>query len=143
MFEHRQAPPSYTVVTGISCSQLKFGTAFPHSAYKDAGRLVGIAALMSTMLFTLAAACGETPPRTGAESEVRGMVQAVEPRSLLDIESLTVVDEQGVVWTFQGGPLTPAGFTPSHLREHMLLGEPVSVFYHAEGDALVIDDITD
>ena len=143
MSEHRQPPPIYTVVTGISRSQLKFGTAFPHSAYKDTGRLVAIAALMSTMLFTLVAACGETPPRTGAESEVRGMVQAVEPRSLLDIESLTVVDEEGVVWIFQGGPRTPAGFTPSHLREHMLQGEPVSVFYHAEGEALVIDDITD
>ena len=143
MSEHRQPPPIYTVVTGISCSQLKFGTAFQDSADEDTGRLVAIAALMSTMLFTLVAACGETPPRTGAESEVRGMVQAVEPRSLLDIESLTIVDDEGVVWIFQGGPRTPAGFTPSHLREHMLLGEPVSVFYHTEGETLVIDDITD
>lgn len=95
------------------------------------------------VLFTAAAACEGESRRPGVESEIRGMVQAVEPRSPLDIESLTVVDSEGVVWVFQGGPRTPAGFTPSHLREHMLLGEPVSVFYHAEGEALVIDDITD
>ena len=95
------------------------------------------------MIVTVAAACEGTTRRTGAESEVRGMVQAVEPRSLLEIESLTVVDEEGAVWVFQGGTRTPPGFTPSHLREHMLLGESVSVLYHAEGETLVIDDITD
>ena len=101
-----------------------------------------IIALASVVLFTVAA-CGGESRRPGVESEVRGMVQAVEPRSLVDIESLTVVDDEGVVWVFQGGPRTPTGFTPSHLREHMLLGEPVSVFYHADGETLVIDDITD
>ena len=143
MSEHRQPPPIYTVVTGISRSQLKFGTAFPHSADKDTGRLATIAALVSMMLLVVAAACEGESRRTGGESEVRGMVQAVEPRSPLHIESLTVVDDEGVVWVFQGGTRTPVGFTPSHLREHMVLGEPVSVFYHAEGEALVIDDITD
>ena len=143
MSEHRQPPPIYTVVTGVLPSQSKFGTAFPHSADNDTRRLVTIAALVSMMLLTVAAACEGESRRMGVESEVRGMVQAVEPRSLLDIESLTVVDDEGVVWVFQGGPRTLAGFTPSHLREHMLLGEPVSVFYHAEGETLVIDDITD
>ena len=80
------------------------------------------------------------PERTEA---VRGLIHQVEPKSLLETGKLTIVDEAGDVWVFQSGGSAPAGFGPSHLRDHMLSGLQVTVTFHREGDNLVIDGIAD
>jgi hypothetical protein len=74
---------------------------------------------------------------------VHGHVQEVEARSLLEIGSLTVRDGNGRDWVIDGGGTATSGFSPSHVREHMVLGQPVTVFFHRDGDVLVLDDITD
>ena len=91
----------------------------------------------------LAASCSNGPDPAPSQTPVTGLIQQVEPRSLLQIGSLTVVDSSGKEWVFEGGQRAPAGFSPSHLRDHMLSGLTVTVTYHREDGSLVIDDITD
>ena len=72
---------------------------------------------------------------------VRGLVFEVNAKSLLEIESLTVVDNGGNTWNFNAGKFR--GFTPSHLNEHRVVGVPITVTFHRiEGD-LVIEEIID
>lgn len=59
---------------------------------------------------------------------VTGQVVSVEPASVTTILSLMLEDDSGKLWTFEGGG-TFAGFTPSHLEEHMALREQVTVEY--------------
>ena len=93
-----------------------------------------------------ALACGGNSARDSAieaAETVQGFLQEVKSVSLLELESLTLVDERGTRWTFEASGRQVEGFTPSHLREHMVLGQPVIVTFHRENGALVINDITD
>lgn len=108
---------------------------------------LSVAALVLLLALGLGACSGassssnSTPELAGEMA--RGLIQNVEGKSLLELESLTITDDSGTLWTFEArGKIIP-GFTPSHLNEHRVLGLPVTVEYHREGDALVIDDITD
>ena len=67
----------------------------------------------------------------------------VMPASLVDLDSLTVEDDQGARWTLDGRGKRFDNFSPSHLREHMVQGLAITVRYHEEGEVFVIDDITD
>lgn len=64
----------------------------------------------------------------GAPESVTGQVVSVEQASVTTISSLTLMDDSGKQWTFEGGG-TFAGFTPSHLEEHRALQEQVTVEY--------------
>lgn len=70
-------------------------------------------------------------PASG-DGVVVGHVIEVTAKSLVEVETLTVVDDDGNTWVFNGGEFP--GFTPSHLEEHQALGEPVRVFYVTEED---------
>ena len=70
-------------------------------------------------------------PASG-DGVVVGHVVDVKAVSLVEFESLTIVDDDGTKWVFSGGEFP--GFTPSHLEEHQALGEPVKVFYETEED---------
>ena len=72
-----------------------------------------------------------------ATSTVIGLVAEVEAKSVLELCSLAVRDASGQRWI-----LGPTDFTPSHLKQHMLLGEPVSVTLH-DDSGLVSDEIAD
>lgn len=100
-------------------------------------RRLGAAVAVVGFLLVLAACDGQS----GA---VRGYVVDVQSASLLELTSVKIVDGGGKGWTFEARDFSdPADFTPSHLREHMLLGEPVTIKYHEEDGVLVIDDIAD
>lgn len=79
--------------------------------------------------------------------QVRGVVTDVQARSLLELESLRVVDEQNTVWDFQPGPegVTGSGhdYTPSHLRQHMVQGAPIIVTYREKDGVLTIVSISE
>ncbi|MBI4312852.1 MAG: hypothetical protein HY681_13885 [Chloroflexi bacterium] len=78
---------------------------------------------------------------SGGEQTVRGHVQDVQARSLTEVETLTLEDSDGKVWRFQSeGNI---GFTPSHIREHMLRGEEMTVYYTRQGDRLTAVRVTD
>ena len=72
---------------------------------------------------------------------VHGSIVGVEVRSLVELTSLELRDENGATWHFEAEG--SQGFTPSHLREHMLQGLSVTVSYHEEDGALMIDGIED
>jgi hypothetical protein len=90
-----------------------------------------------TAVALLATACGSSDE----DSSVTGEVIAVVTRSLTAFESLTVIDADRKVWEFTGGPFS--GFTPSHLQEHMALGDSVKVWYIEDGDELTVTRIED
>jgi hypothetical protein len=83
---------------------------------------------------------GDTTPASGGL--VRGLVVAVEERTIIELKSLKIRDEEGKIWTFTSRAGS-VGFTPSHLREHQLFGRPVVVTYVADGNTLVAVEITD
>ena len=97
----------------------------------------------SLLALMLGWGCGEggTADRPAAAGQVRGHVVEVVARNIAEVETLRLRDDAGEIWTFTSRGF--AGFTPSHLREHRLLGQPVVVFYVEEGDSLVAVDITD
>ena len=64
------------------------------------------------------------------------------PRTIAEVETLRIRDESGREFTFttdqtgdQAGGFV--GFTPSHLKEHQLLGQTVLVSY-VERDGLLV-----
>ena len=91
------------------------------------------------------AACGDKEAGASSgesgSSWTSGVVLEIEAASLLELTALDVLDESGRRWHFVAGGYK--GFPPSHLREHMLQGLPVSVRYHKSSGTLVIDEVTD
>ena len=104
------------------------------------------AALGATFLMLLACGAGnDTGAATSgpgeASGEVEGLVVEVTGRNIVELETLGIRAEDGTVWTFTAdGPLE---FFPSHLREHQLFGETVTVSYVRRGDVLVAVEIGD
>ena len=101
-----------------------------------------VAYVLGLTLLLLVAACGGgEPTEPDSLRQVRGLIVLVTPRSLTEVETLRLRDGDGKVWTFTAeGPLE---FTPSHLREHQLLGQLVVVTYVARGNVLVAVKVTD
>jgi predicted small lipoprotein YifL len=93
------------------------------------------------LAITLSGCGNDTAGPEAAEQTLRAEIMDVRARDLQRIESLTVRDANGQTWVFESrGPLE---FTPSHVREHMVLGEPIEVTFHEDGDILVVDGLAD
>lgn len=77
------------------------------------------------------------------DPSVTGHVVEVESQSLTTFTSLVIRDDDGEIWTFTGqGTFT--GFTPSHLNEHKILGETVTIEYSEREDgSLIVTKISD
>jgi hypothetical protein len=90
------------------------------------------------------AGCGDASSAEagGPQESVTGIVVRVEAASLTELEFIDVQDDTGFVWRFRPGD-SYRGFTPSHLREHMVQGEPVTIVYEQSGDVLLMEDATD
>lgn len=59
--------------------------------------------------------------------KIHGLVTDVQARNLTEIEIFSVRDALGKNWIFTtDGPLET---TPSHLRQHMMEGDPVEVIF--------------
>ena len=66
---------------------------------------------------------------------MRGHVVEVVARSVTEVETLRVRDENGREYVFATEGFV--GFTPSHLREHSLFGQTVLVTYQEKDGRLV------
>lgn len=110
---------------------------------KGASRWLPAAALFTWLLIgsTIACAGGGISWGTPDPAEVSGVVLDIAGESLTEIESLTVRDGSGVTWKFVAEGY--AGMTPSHLRQHMVLGQRITVSFHEAKGAQVIDKIVD
>lgn len=71
----------------------------------------------------------------GAQLQVRGQVIEVVPRNFSELESFRIRDQSGKEYVFESEGFI--GFTPSHVREHQLLGQTILVTYEKRGDRLV------
>ena len=94
----------------------------------------------------MAPACGgdsDQPSAAPADEAVRGLIKEVKAASISELESLTLDGEDGTTWKFEASGQKFAEFTPSHLREHMVLGLPITVTFHREDGSLVVDDLSD
>jgi len=104
-----------------------------------------IVLLILAALIVLALGCGggdtELPPAN--ERTLRGHLTDVKAASLLEIESITIETETGESFVVEGDSRIFGGFTPSHLRQHMLDGTMVTVKYHEDGGRLVLNDVVD
>ena len=119
---------------------------------KRAAQGVLRAALQATVslaaVMVLTVCSGDSADQSDGESgegveTVRGLVLEVDARSLLEVESLRVEDKSGVIWLFEGRGRASAEFTPSHIREHMVNGLPVTVTFRREGGVLTIIELGD
>lgn len=89
-------------------------------------------------------ACDADSSSRAVEVEsVRGLILEVNAKSLLELESLSLEDEDGTIWLFEGGGRTFPDFTPSHIREHMVTGQRISVTFERDGDVLTVVDVAD
>ena len=88
------------------------------------------------VLFLVAASCDEASEGSdGGLRQVRGQVVEVVARSITEVETLRVRDEEGREYVFATEGFV--GFTPSHLREHALFGQTVLVTYRERDGRLV------
>ena len=71
-----------------------------------------------------------------SEYAVHGVVLEVTSKSALELNELLIQDGQEKNWTLKGKGF--AGKTPAHLRQHSLLGQPVTVFYHKDDLGILI-----
>ena len=77
------------------------------------------------------------------QETVRGQIVEVVPLGLLDLESITIEDSDGMLWRFEARGARFSSFSPSHLTEHKVQGLTVTVTFRREGDVLVASAIGD
>ena len=119
---------------------------FPWSVFT--GMRLPASALVAALLGLCMTACWDgasNSSEAGGQTieSVRGLVLEVKQESLISLEALEIQDGEGNIWRFEGRGKVVAGFTPSHLNEHKLLGQTVEVAFYRQGDALVLEGITD
>ena len=87
------------------------------------------------------------PPSAPPASTLRGVLLQVAAPSLTQVDSFSVRDDAGQVWDFRAAADFNAGathvMTPGHMRQHMALGDPVTITYRAEGATLIALSATD
>ena len=100
--------------------------------------------LSLALALTIAFSCGGSSATDTVQSsgQVRGLVVEVVSRSITEVDSLRIRDEAEDVWTFVADEGF-IGISPSHVREHQLLGQTVLVTYESRGDSLVAVNISD
>ena len=102
--------------------------------------------LVMMMLIAWVPACGagsEQPSATTSNGAVRGLIVEVKAGSISELESLVLDGDDGTTWRFEARGQMFAEFSPSHLREHMVQGLPITVSFHRDGGSLVVDDLSD
>lgn len=104
--------------------------------------LFGIAG-MALVAAGLGGCDGATEGQVEASLSFTGTVIDFKAESLLEFESITVANESGVVLDFHSEGKRFEEFTPAHVREHMVLGDPVEVGYREVGDRLLIVSLQD
>lgn len=98
--------------------------------------------ILAVLVFAVVlAGCSAT---SDSVREVVGVVTGVTG-NLTDIESFVVLDSEGNSHLFEPADgMTVNGAPPSHLRDHLVSGETVRVFFH-EGSSgtRIADDVMD
>jgi hypothetical protein len=72
---------------------------------------------------------------------VRGVITDVRPRDIAHADSIQLRTDSGQVISLKVAD--SVAFPPSHLREHMLFAEPVTVTYVDGQEGAVATEVTD
>ena len=106
------------------------------SIFSAIGKRAFSLALALAAIAVLTAACAPAPPPSEGETRTFvGHVADVRARSLAELESILVTDASGASLRFRAEEGRRfQEFSPSHAREHMLMGEPVEVLYREAAD---------
>jgi len=109
----------------------------PNVGFPNGPRIAAVFLLLATITL-LITSCGGS----GTLKTVRGLLTDVQAHSISQVGTLTLEEHgTGERWTFQAeGNI---GFTPSHLRSHMLQAEAVTVHYEERGGRLLAVKVTD
>ena len=91
--------------------------------------------LIAVILVAVGIVQGLGCDREGVQFQVRGQVVEVVSRNFSELESLRIRDQGGKEYVFETEGFI--GFTPSHVREHQLLGQSILVTYEERGERLV------
>ena len=99
--------------------------------------------LILALMLAGVAACGEPAPSVSETGplQIRGRILEVVARNVTEVETLRLLGEDDQVYRFTSEGFV--GFTASHLLNHQLLGQPVTVSYVRKGEELVAVAITD
>ena len=97
------------------------------------GYLAAFTCFTACLLCALAvlAACNNE----NGELQVRGQVVEVVPRNFSELKLLRIRDDSGREYRFETDGFV--GFTPSHVKEHQLLGQSLLVIYVKSGERLI------
>lgn len=90
---------------------------------------------------TLLAILGVFAFNRARQPTARGLLTQVEARDIGHAAAITLSSNDGRQLHFQVDPAVD--MTPGHMREHMTYGQPVTVYYRREGNALVAVNVTD
>jgi hypothetical protein len=103
--------------------------------------LIGSLAVVAVAIAVLVTKAGPGGSTDGME---RGLVTAVSSSSFLQVDTITMLTQDGrsVEFTVQDSAVL-GNFTGSHLRAHGLEGAPVTVYFERRGQDLVVTRITD
>jgi hypothetical protein len=95
-----------------------------------------VATVALVAMVSLTACGGSARVIEGRLAEVSGDLQTVESFVLLTDDGERLLFLADPAASFHGGPL-------SHIRDHLVSGEPVVVYYEERGDDLVATDVDD
>ena len=98
---------------------------------------------LALTIATTAACAGDSEKQIATPRVFSGLILESSSSSLLEFESIKVVDEVGTVMEFQSGGRRFSHFTPSHIRDHMVLGHGVVISYREVDGVLHVVEITD
>ena len=100
-----------------------------------------MAVLVAVVLVAVVALLSSACDRQESSLQVRGQVVEVIPRSFSELEALRIRDQGGKEYLFETEGFV--GFTPSHVREHQLLGQTILVTYEKRQGRLVATSLED
>lgn len=75
--------------------------------------------------------------RPRSEERVVGVLTGIEARSLADAGAITLLTADGSSIRLLVDPGVGPHWTPGHLRDHMIAGDPLTVTYRRAGDERV------
>jgi len=107
-------------------------------------KLIIILAVATYIVGTMVYLFARSLPQT---QEIRGVLIDVQSREIVNADAVTLRDEGGVDRTFRVSPEVANNSehpnSASHLRQHMMLADPVIIRYHNTADGPVAVRILD
>lgn len=130
-------------------SQLKLSSAFLKHFKKSLNlldiqiqKIIYTSTLIVLALALILTACAKISDQE--ETSIRGLIRDFSASTLQSFDTVTVEDEKGILWRFSSNGRVFPGFSPSHLRDHMLTGESILVTYEKiENSMLLVHEISD